>query len=227
MGTPDHDPGRRALLVPLVAAAVALAGFVAVVVWAQVADAFPGDRRSLEWIADPRWDSPRVGPMLRLMDLAADPGVAVISIAIAMSAWSRAGRREACAVLAGACSVLVSGALKAIIGPTPFAVQHAVLNGDPSLPSGHVVWAVAFYGTIGWMGWRRGWWELALACAAVVVAMGPARALAGVHLVSDVVAGYLFGIAWAVLVIAWWERGRSLSGRRAPRPGATARPGRR
>ncbi|MGE4425709.1 MAG: phosphatase PAP2 family protein [Solirubrobacteraceae bacterium] len=205
-----HEPSRgpRRPSHATITAALALVGFVVVAVWSHRSAPFPGDEWGLRWIADPQWNAPQIGPMVRFMDLIAEPGLAVISVVIAVLAWRRAGRREAIAVFAGACAVLVSGIAKDIIGPTPFAVEHDLFWGKPGLPSGHVVWAVTFYGTIGWIAWRRRYRELAVACLAVVLAMGPARVLGGVHLVSDVVAGYLFGLAWAAAVIIWLERAR-------------------
>jgi membrane-associated phospholipid phosphatase len=84
-----------------------------------------------------------------------------------------------------------------------------------SFPSGHVVHYVAFYGILGFLAWRglgaspppsaaaRLAMELLLiVCCALIVLVGPSRVVLGAHWPSDVIAGYLFGSACLVLIVA-------------------------
>jgi len=57
----------------------------------------------------------------------------------------------------------------------------------------------AVIGYLGLVSWRAGRpWLTALA-ALLIVGIGPARLVTGVHLVSDVVAGYCVGASWLIL----------------------------
>jgi len=75
---------------------------------------------------------------------------------------------------------------------------------NASHPSGHVVHATTFFGIPTWFAWRHGRRDVAVIFAGLVVVMGPGRVLpgAGVHLVSDVLGGYLLGSGWLLIVSA-------------------------
>jgi len=119
---------------------------------------------------------------------------------------------------------LVLFTAKALVGrqrpPLPFA---AVAADGYSFPSGHATgtaaimvlsaWIVTRWLLTGWTG-RVVIWTVAIGSALVI---GYSRVYLGVHYVSDVLAGWLLGLAWAgvvMLVGSWWTGVRRA--RRAP-----------
>lgn len=109
---------------------------------------------------------------------------------------------------------LVLFTAKALVGrqrpPLPFA---AVAADGYSFPSGHATGTATIMVLSAWMLTRwliTGWtarvivWAMAIGSALVI---GYSRVYLGVHYVSDVLAGWLLGIAWAgivMLVGSWW-----------------------
>jgi undecaprenyl-diphosphatase len=96
----------------------------------------------------------------------------------------------------------------------PDPVAHA--NGL-SFPSGHAqsaIVAVSILLLVGLPALPRRWRPLAVAAGvAWVVAIGFARVALGVHFVSDVLAGYVLGLAWVVAMTSLfraWQRERSV-----------------
>ncbi|OBG27094.1 phosphatase PAP2 family protein [Mycobacterium sp. 852002-51057_SCH5723018] len=108
-------------------------------------------------------------------------------------------------------------------------ISFAVLAEDGySFPSGHAAGATAIALFSAWMLTRwliASWtgrviaWTVLIGLAAVI---GFSRVYLGVHYVSDVVAGWLLGMAWAgivMLVGSWWDntrRARARAGGAAP-----------
>lgn len=76
----------------------------------------------------------------------------------------------------------------------------------PSFPSGHVVLAMSAYGILAWL-WVRAstsWPERVLAVVllvALIALTGTARARLGTHWPSDVIAGFVIGVAWLAVVL--------------------------
>ena len=75
-----------------------------------------------------------------------------------------------------------------------------------SFPSGHSAGTLLCYGMLAWLvfvmaGQRKGYWATVLA-ALVVLGVGLSRIVLGAHYVSDVVAGWMLGLAWMSLVFA-------------------------
>jgi undecaprenyl-diphosphatase len=74
-----------------------------------------------------------------------------------------------------------------------------------SFPSGHAFTAVVVYGALlygGWIRWSANWSRglLALATGLLILATGWSRLVLRVHYPTDVVGGYLLGIAWLALL---------------------------
>jgi undecaprenyl-diphosphatase len=81
----------------------------------------------------------------------------------------------------------------------------------PSFPSGHVISAVLLYGLLAYlliprMPSRFWKWFVAILALFVIIWIGLSRLLIGGHYLSDVIAGYAVGIAWAGLVYTLAER---------------------
>lgn len=148
-------------------------------------------------------------------------GSPVVLAALAIVSGVAAGWRSrswlpvALAVV-GACGAgLIIAAAKAVVGrdrpPTPFAV---ITEDGFSFPSGHATgtaavtllsaWLLTRWAITSWA-WRVAMWATAVGVAGAV---GFSRVYLGVHYVSDVLAGWLLGAAWActiAVVGAWWD----------------------
>lgn len=163
---------------------------------------FPGDGWAAEVILG-RHDFPRaVDAGVDVMSALGEPLAAVIALLAALAVF----RRHRLAVAAAAAVVVVNGVAKLLCGPTP-AFSATVDAHGHNYPSGHAAYGLAFYGMVALLTWRSGHRRLAAAPAVVALAMGPARVLAGFHLVSDVLAGWAVGAAWLLVVV----RGVSLA----------------
>jgi undecaprenyl-diphosphatase len=95
--------------------------------------------------------------------------------------------------------------------PRPPTQMDIVLVTVPSFPSGHTISAVLGYGLLAYLLipriQSRFWkWLVGLFLVFVIVFVGVSRLLVGGHYLSDVLAGYGVGIAWAGLVYTLAER---------------------
>jgi membrane-associated phospholipid phosphatase len=84
-----------------------------------------------------------------------------------------------------------------------------------SYPSGHVVLTLSVYGILAWLWVRasRSWAERALAAVlllALVGVTGFARVRLGTHWPSDVIAGFVIGVAWLAVVLRAVHRSRDV-----------------
>ena len=208
-----HEPVTRWAL-----AAVALllaAIVVAMRVWLQVVGPLPGDRAVAA-----RFPSPRTpqgfDQIAGFFAAIGTGGVAVLTVLVAT--WfvrRRFGARRAIGVVLAAAAAAANTALKHAWGATPLWDR---IRPEPALnfPSGHVTYATALFGYLAYLAVERRRPDAAVVALLVILGMGPARVLAGVHLPSDVVAGYLIGFAWLIGVVLWVTRGEP--------PGAAAPP---
>jgi membrane-associated phospholipid phosphatase len=105
--------------------------------------------------------------------------------------------------------------------PRPPA-QIGIVVTDPSFPSGHVITAVLAYGLLAYLFvpkmpslfWK---WVVVIAALLTMLYIGFSRLFLGGHYLTDLVAGYALGIAWAGLVYTLIERiSMSKNTRRAP-----------
>jgi undecaprenyl-diphosphatase len=128
-----------------------------------------------------------------------------IAVALAGVLWRRAQRPAAivwgAGFLGGQIAVL---GLKLIFNRTrPYAPD--LLMQDFSFPSGHAFTAVVLYGALsygGWIRWSANWSRglLALATGLLIGTIGWSRLVLRVHYPTDVLGGYLLGIAWLALM---------------------------
>ena len=158
-----------------------------------------------------RLPSPRVPPTLvQLADFfgaAAYPLVALLTVAVAAAVvWHVLDRRRAAGVVLAAAVVLMSTALKALFGPTQMFADALPQSDAVNYPSGHVAYATALFGFLGFLGLERRRVEAALVALLLIAIMGPARVLTGAHIPSDVLGGYLLGAAWLLVAILWTTR---------------------
>jgi undecaprenyl-diphosphatase len=94
--------------------------------------------------------------------------------------------------------------------PRP-AEQIGIVVTDPSFPSGHVITAVLAYGLLAYLlvpkmpslFWK---WVVVIAAILTMLYIGFSRLFLGGHYLTDLLAGYSLGIAWAGLVYTLIER---------------------
>jgi membrane-associated phospholipid phosphatase len=94
--------------------------------------------------------------------------------------------------------------------PRPTA-QIGIIVTEPSFPSGHTITAVLCYGLLAYLFYSkmpsRFWkWLLVLAALLTIIFIGASRLILGGHYLTDLLAGYALGIAWAGLVFTLIER---------------------
>jgi undecaprenyl-diphosphatase len=170
--------------------------------------ASPAAVRALEvvsWLGRPGW-------------LAVAVGVAAVFV------WRRGVRRLAVylvvTVIGGG---VVDSAVKILVDRPRPVVDHPVASAfGKSFPSGHAMSATVAYGALllVFMPALHGRRRVAaiVATAAVVFAIGCSRVLLGVHFLSDVVGGYVLGLAWLSAATAAFEVWRVEEGRRRAHP---------
>jgi hypothetical protein len=108
------------------------------------------------------------------------------------------GRRRPYEILAVILAGAVLGSiLKLLIDyprpADPDLILHSIAT-SPSFPSGHVILATCFWGTLAWFRWIPSW-----VAAVIVVLVGISRMYLGVHFLGDVMFGALIGLLWLAL----------------------------
>jgi undecaprenyl-diphosphatase len=104
----------------------------------------------------------------------------------------------------------------AVDRPRP-VVDHPVATAlGKSFPSGHAMSSTVTYGALLLLflpvvprAWRR---VAVIATIVLVLAIGASRVLLGVHFVSDVVGGWVLGLAWLIGAVAVFEIWREEEG---------------
>ena len=164
---------------------------------ARAGGAFPGDHWAL---------AQKEPPHAHVISAYADffqilePAIVIPLFAVAMFLLLRRNlRAEAVGLVIAYCAVPVDEAFKLALGPSPLWLAAHQPGHD--YPSGLVAFTTAVFGFLGLVAWRhRSRWMPAIALL-LVLASGPARVVTGIHLVSDVIGGYLLG--GAMLLLAW------------------------
>jgi membrane-associated phospholipid phosphatase len=170
---------------------------IALHLWLVWVGPFPGDRWALRqgFTPHPGW----VRDYASFFQHLGTPLVAIALVAVALIVLVRLGWLiAALGLLIACCAVPLNAILKLVLGPSP--VWSAAHPGGHNYPSGHTSFVVAVIGYLGVVAWRHERRWLALVAAVLVAGVGPARVVTGIHLVSDVIGGYLLGAA--VLLVA-------------------------
>lgn len=205
-----HREELGALGVALVAVAgtwgfVALAGFVVagdtqgLDEWALAALRDPADParpRGPAWLAKAAADATALGGYTV---------VALVTLAVVgYLLLSRHYRTTAMVLAAAAGGGLVNHLLKAVFGRArPEIVPHLTTVGSPSFPSGHAMLSAAVYLALAVLLariLRRRWAKIYVVSVGLATTgvVGFTRVYLGVHYPSDVLGGWLAGIAWAL-----------------------------
>ena len=123
----------------------------------------------------------------------------------------------------GAGALLLDPSLKALVGRVrPVVADPVAYGGGNSFPSGHTLGATIVYGMLALVvlsatrGRHRGWVVTVAALIALVV--GLTRLALGVHFLSDVLAGWLLGLAWISVTAYAFRVWRREAGHPTPPP---------
>jgi membrane-associated phospholipid phosphatase len=161
-------------------------------------------------------------PLTRAVELFTHLGSGVWLVPLAAVAivllWRRGARADAALVAAATAGALIVNPLFKQFFSRPRPALH-----DPDLtlrtfsfPSGHSMGSAAVYGALAIVLVRRVrgtvWVPVVIAAAVVLVALiGASRVYLGAHYPTDVVAGWILGLAWllvCVLALTIYERRR-------------------
>lgn len=102
-------------------------------------------------------------------------------------------------------AVPVNGLFKLAFGPTALWLETG--RTGTNFPSGHVSFVTAVIGYMGLLCWRSDRRWLTALAVVLIAGVGPARVAGGEHLVSDVLGGYMLGLALLILAGLWLEHG--------------------
>lgn len=202
------------LTAALVVALVALALFLAIASRVVEGPAHQADTAILEWVH--RHSNPLLD-RVALHVTAVGNGPVVVMIGLVASALLWVSRRRLAVLLLVAAvggASLGNTLLKAtfdrprpegFILATPFARPVSA-----SFPSGHAAAAMALFLVLGYLiahlGGQGGFRIMVHVIAGIaIVAIGASRIYLGVHYPSDVIAGYLVGLAWVTFCILAFE----------------------
>jgi undecaprenyl-diphosphatase len=166
------------------------------------------DERVLRWIEGHR--TPLLDAiMLEITTLGNTAVVGMIVAVVSVFLWLTRHRYSVgLLVLALMGGSVLNRVLKELFGRDRPTVVEAVTHvTSPSFPSGHAMTAVIAYTSVAFLvgrleptpALRRVTWAFAIV---VILAIGLSRMYLGVHYPSDVVGGFLVGLAWLLFVIA-------------------------
>ena len=200
------SPRERALLA---GAALALAGYLLMVWWAETSPMAldQAARHVVHLTRHPFLN----GPMTEVSRLGAAEGLIALIALGSVTLWRR-----------DRCWALVLPALMAGSGALQFLAKWSVDRPRPDLapwgfPSGHVLSLVVFFGLLAYLGWvseerRRRRHVIALLCASPVVLVAYSRLYLDRHWLTDLAGGFAVGLTYLLLSILVVEIAR---GRRA------------
>jgi undecaprenyl-diphosphatase len=192
----------------LAAGAAATGGFALVATAVEAGFTERVDRQVLHWFAERRTPVlDRV--MLEITTLGNGLVLFMIVATVSVFLWLTHHRWSVYLLIVGVVGgQLINNALKEMFGrPRPDTVPGLTHVLTPSFPSGHAMTAIIAYGAVAYLvgrleptrGMRRTTWFFA---AIIVLAIGVSRIYLGVHYPSDVIAGFVAGLAWLLFVAA-------------------------
>jgi undecaprenyl-diphosphatase len=151
--------------------------------------------------------SPMLDSLAWFASMLGAEGLAVLALVLAVIlGWQRRWGAVVGLLLTVVGAQLLNDVLKDWFQRTRPAPVGALIPAQVfSFPSGHAMVAAAFYLFVGYLAWRllRGRWRIVCVTGLVLIAflIGLSRLYLGVHYLTDVVAGYIAGIAWTDAVI--------------------------
>ncbi len=189
------------------ASAGVLAALIAVLTISLMNNPLPSqDLQIYDWVTG--WNVAGLAGFLKLVSLVTDAKVATgyvmvgLAILVYLKQLKLALILGAVGVAAGVGAVVSDFTLGELVGRTrPFNDASNI-----SYPSGHVFGTTVFFGFLGFLAIqlkvrRRYLAPLLIGAAGIILAVGPSRVYEQAHWPSDVLAGYLLGALWLVIVI--------------------------
>lgn len=185
-------------------AAVMAFGVIARAVSAGLTQSF--DERALRWFETNR--SPLLDKvMLEITTLGTGVVLVMIVLVASVFLWQTQHRWSVYLLMLGVLGgKLLNTLLKALYErPRPSVVQWVTEVHSASFPSGHAMSSMVVYGSVAYLvgrlepslKLRHTTWTLA---ALVILAIGASRMYLGVHYPSDIIAGFVGGLAWLAFV---------------------------
>jgi membrane-associated phospholipid phosphatase len=224
---PASEIAGIALLLGLAAVVSLAVGFTEVLEDVLEGDGIAGiDQPITSWLAGhrDRW----LTTTLRVVTHAGGP-LLLTAFALPISlaaAWRcRSWRPVVLALICGGGIPLVLFTAKAVVGRERPPVPFALVDADGySFPSGHATGTAAVMVITAWIltRWLIPWWTGRVVVWTVAIGsvflIGFSRLYLGVHYVSDVLAGWMLGVAWAgaVMLVGFWWDSTTRAGPRQP-----------
>ncbi|MEY2447770.1 MAG: hypothetical protein QOH79_1246 [Acidimicrobiaceae bacterium] len=125
----------------------------------------------------------------------------MVTAAVAYLLWRRRIRLALYLVVTSVVGGLIDTAVKVLVNRPRPVVDHPIASAlGKSFPSGHAMSSTVTYGALALVFLPvlpRRWRPIALgAVVLLVLAIGTSRLFLGVHFVSDVIGGFVLGLAW-------------------------------
>lgn len=171
------------------------------------------------------YDSPNAVRALQAISWMGKPPILWLVVgAASIEAWRHGARRITTYLLATTISgAILSTVVKLLVNRPRPHVDHPIATAlGKSFPSGHALSSTICYGAVLLAflpviapRWRR---PVVAATATLVLAIGASRLFLGVHFLSDVLAGFILGLAWLAAATSIFEIWRVERGRPASHP---------
>ena len=147
--------------------------------------------------------------IVALTDLGGIYGVPVITVGMALLFFirNRPGRASKLLVIVGG-AVVINLLMKAFFERSrPELWDRLVVEHSFSFPSGHAMVSMALAGGVVYALWRTKYRSLSIIIGLIyVLLIGYSRLYLGVHYPTDVLAGWLVGMAWVILVVGIFDK---------------------
>ena len=144
---------------------------------------------------------------------------AIVFVAVAYLLWRRRIRLALYLAVTSIVGGLIDTAVKVLVNRPRPVVDHPIATAlGKSFPSGHAMSSTVTYGALALVFLPvlpRRWRPAALlAVIGVVLAIGTSRLFLGVHFLSDVIGGFVLGLAWLAAATAAFSIWRTEEGKR-------------
>ncbi|MEY2453728.1 MAG: hypothetical protein QOD92_3302 [Acidimicrobiaceae bacterium] len=143
----------------------------------------------------------------------------IVTAAVAYLLWRRRIRLALYLVVTSVLGGLIDTAVKVLVNRPRPEVDHPIASAlGKSFPSGHAMSSTVTYGALALVFLPvlpRRWRPVALSVVVLLVlAIGTSRLFLGVHFVSDVIGGFVLGLAWLAASTAAFSIWRTEEGKK-------------